>query len=97
PALIAVLDLLREREEVQKRHARIPELPSLRKWISEETKLGNPALEQKVAATGDEELKLVLDWSKAVNAAVEDIVEGVPPFPLVREALARSKPKADMI
>lgn len=97
PALIAVLDLLRDRKEVQARNAVIPELPSLRKWISEETKLGNPSLERRVAETGDDELRLVLEWSKAVNAAVEDIVSGVPPFPLVRETLEKAAPKADMI
>ena len=97
PALIAVLDLLRERKEVRDRKATIPELPALRKWIADETKLGNPALEQKVAQTGDEELKRVLDWSKAVNAAVRDIVQGVPPFPLVRESLQKAEMQADLI
>ena len=97
PALIAVLDLLRERKEVRDRRAVIPELPSLRRWISEETKLGNPALEKKVAETGDEELANVLAWSKAVNAAVLDIVQGVPPFPLVRESLQKAGSRADMM
>ncbi|HEX7069167.1 MAG TPA: HAD family hydrolase [Rhodothermales bacterium] len=97
PALIAVLDLLRERKEVQDRGAEIPQLPSLRKWISEETKLGNPALERRIAHDFDEELANVLAWSKAVNAAVLDIVYGVPPFPLVRESLKKAAERADMI
>lgn len=97
PALVAVLDLLRERKEVRARSADIPELPALRKWISEETKLGNPSLERRVEATGDEELKNVLAWSTAVNAAVLDMVYGVPPFPLVRQSLERASERADMI
>ena len=97
PALVAVLDLLRERKEVKDRNVSIPELPSLRAWISEETKLGNPALDKKVSATGDEELKNVLAWSNAVNAAVRDMVRNVPPFPLVRESLEHAREKADMI
>ena len=97
PALIAVLDLLRERKEVRGRGVQIPELPSLRAWIDEETKLGNPALERKVEASGNEELRNVLAWSQAVNAAVLDIVRDVPPFPLVRESLDRASAQADMI
>src|SRR6185295_11332953 len=34
-------------------------------------------------------------WSDSVNKAVEDIVHGVPPFPLVRESLAKLNQSAD--
>ena len=97
PAVVQSMDFLRERPEVQKRGVKVPELNSLRKWIEEETKLGNPALEKKVAETSDEELKLVLDWSLAVNETVADIVKGVGPFPYVRETLEKASPKADLL
>ena len=42
-------------------------------------------------------LKQVLAWSKAVNATVEDIVYGVPPFPLFRESLEKISQWADII
>ena len=40
-------------------------------------------------------LAQVKRWSDAVNRAVEDIVHGVPPFPLVRECLEKINQQAD--
>ncbi len=97
PALVSVLDLLRERKEVQARHVHIAEVPKLRQWIKEETKLGNPALKRKVEETGDEELARVLKWSEAINATVADMVYGVPPFPYVVESLDKARKRADMM
>jgi len=96
-ALQHVLDFLRERKEVRARNAAIPELPELRAWTERETKLGNPALEAEVAATGNEELKRVLDWSTTINATVAKVVKGVPPFPGVRESLEKLSAQADCI
>ena len=97
PALIKVLDLLREWPDVQKRNVEIPVAQPLRDWIERESKLGNPALIAEVERTGDPVLKQVLAWSNAVNAAVEDIVYGVPPFPLVRESLEKISEWADIL
>ncbi len=97
PALVSVLDLLRERKEVQARGVAVPELPRLRQWIQEETRLGNPALKKLVAETGDSELTQVLRWSEAINAAIADMVYGVPPFPYVREFLDKARAKADLV
>jgi len=97
PALTMTFDLLREWPDVQKRHVEIPQAPSLRDWIGRETKLGNPALKAEVERTGDPILRQALEWSKAVNASVEDIVKGVPPFPYVRESLDKAAARADMI
>ena len=97
PALIKVFDLLREWPEVQKRNVEIPIAQPLRDWIKRESKLGNPALKAEVERTGDPVLKQVMEWSTAVNATVEDIVHGVPPFPLVRESLKKISTWADII
>ena len=40
-------------------------------------------------------LEQVKVWSDAVNKTVEDIVHGVPPFPLVRESLEKLNQFAD--
>jgi len=40
-------------------------------------------------------LEQVYQWSLAVNEMIEDIVEGVPPFPLFRECLEKMVQKAD--
>ncbi len=97
PALIMVFDLLNERKEVQDRNVDIPEAQSLRDWINNETRLGNPALEKIVAETNDPVLTQALTWSRGVNASVADIVEGVPPFPFVRESLEKADPLCDMV
>ena len=97
PALLAVLDLLRQWERVRDRHVIIRELPQLRAWVSEETRLGNPALRSKIDQEQGGELPAVLAWSEAVNEAIADMVHGVPPFPLVVDSLACASERADMI
>ena len=97
PALVNTIDLLLDRPEVARRHVTLPDIAGLRDWIQRETKLSNPTLEKEVAKTGDASLKRALGWSQEVNAAIEDMVEGVPPFPFVRESLEKLAPLADMI
>lgn len=97
PALVSVLDLLRARKEVRTRKAPVPDLKRLKQWIREETRLGNPALKSLARKCGDTELKTVLAWSEEVNARIEEMVKGVPPFPFVRESLQKAKPRADMM
>src|SRR6478736_6921693 len=83
PALIEALEWLQKRPEVIARGVKIEIPPSLRQWLKEETKLGNPALEAKVKASGDKALTECLAWSKAVNKSVDEMVRHVPPFPFV--------------
>lgn len=97
PALISTIDLLIERSEVKKRGVNIHPLKSVREWIAREKKLANPALEAEVAKTGDADLKRTLEWSKAVNKTVDEMVHGVPPFPFLRESLQKLQSSADMI
>lgn len=97
PALIKTFDLLKEWPDVQARHVRIPEALPIREWIAVESKLGNPALKILVATNGNPVLKQALKWSEAVNASIADIVHGVPPFPFVRESLAKISEQADII
>ena len=99
PALTMAFDLLNEHEKVQARGAKIPEVPNLRRWIENETKLGNPALEAYCAEHPDEpDMRQTLRWSKAINEAVSDIVQGgLPPFPFVRESLDKAAAKADLM
>jgi phosphoglycolate phosphatase-like HAD superfamily hydrolase len=97
PALIEQLDWLRRRPEVQARGIPVKRPEGLIKWVQRETKLGNPALEKAIAETGDPDLKQALAWSVAVNIAIADMVRGVPPFPNVRQCLARFAGQADML
>ena len=97
PALVKVFDLLGDWEEVRKRDVEIPAAQPLRDWLGRETKPGNPALIAEVERTGDPVLKQPLGWSNGVNAAIEDMVYGIPPFPLVRETLDKISSWADII
>ncbi len=96
PALAKVLDLLREWPEPMRRGIQIPDIKPLKDFINSGLPQGNPALEELVRRTGDPVLTLTLDWSKGVNRAIADLVEGVPPFPGVRECLDKLAPRADL-
>jgi len=94
PALVRALNLLRERPQVKTRGVKVPDTKALDDWIARETKLGNATLNAEVK-NGNRGLEPVKRWSDAVNAQIEDIVKGVPPFPLVRECLDKINQKAD--
>ncbi len=97
PALVRVFDLLLDWPEAMKRNPEIPSVQSLRHWIDEESKLGNPALEKKVEKKPDAVLSRALEWSKDVNKTVGEMVHDIPPFPFVRESLESVYSWADII
>jgi len=94
-ALVSDFDLIADRDEVKRRGFVPQNIDSLRKWIDEETRLGEPALENKVAETDDPILTRALNWSRSVNATVARICKNVPPFAFVRESLAKLSGQAD--
>lgn len=96
PALSNALNLLAARHEVQARGVKPMSTEALDAWIAREPRLTNRTLEQAIR-DGAADLAPVLAWSQAVNAAIEDMVFGVPPFPLVRECLQRLTARADAI
>ncbi|RLD10348.1 MAG: HAD family hydrolase [Chlamydiae bacterium] len=91
------LDLLKKREEVIARNAEIMSIPALDKWISEESKLGNPALEKYLSDKNIPELENVLNWSVAVNNSIAKMVYGIPPFPFVKNSLLTLSENADIM
>ena len=97
PALTRTFELLRDWPEPVRRGVEIPRVPTLEAWINSGQPLGNPALEAEAAKTGDPVLKLTLEWSKAVNRSIAEIVKGVPPFPYFRECAEQIFPRADII
>jgi phosphoglycolate phosphatase-like HAD superfamily hydrolase len=94
PALSRALNLLRERPQVKARRVMVAETKGLDEWIARETKLGNATLAAEVKS-GNNALAQIKEWSDAVNAAIEDIVKGVPPFPLFAESLEKMRARAD--
>ena len=94
PALSRSLNLLSQRPEILARHVNVPDPKAVDDWIRRESKLGNATLAAEVER-GNLDLAPVKAWSDAVNAAIHDIVSGVPPFPLVKESLGKLTPNAD--
>ena len=94
PALSRSLNLLGARSQVIARKVHVPDSKSVDEWVARETKLGNATLAAEVK-NGNKGLEQVKRWSDAVNGAIEDIVHGVPPFPLVCESLEKLNQKAD--
>src|SRR5208282_4151539 len=93
-ALTASLNLLGRRPEVMARRLALPDTGPLDDWIAHESKLSNDSLAAAIQA-GRHVLAPVLAWSKAVNAAIADLVRGVPPFPFVRACLEQVTAQAD--
>ena len=97
PALTSTLDLLCERPEVAQRGCKVPRANKVREFIASGKALSNDGLKEYMAQHPDAELEHALQWSKAVNAAVADIVHNLPPFPYVRESLGLLQKSADAV
>ena len=95
PALSNALNLLAERPEVQTRGVTIPSSDELDAWMARESKHTLSTLKTEIQERGNQALAPVLAWSLAVDAQIQDIVHGVPPFPGVRECLQRLRGRAD--
>jgi len=97
PALTKTFELLRDWPEPMSRGVKIPEVPTLQAWIDSAPALGNPALEAETERTHDPVLTLTLEWSKAVNRSIADMVRGLPPFPYFRECAEKLVTQSDLI
>jgi phosphoglycolate phosphatase-like HAD superfamily hydrolase len=93
--LIQIMDLLRDRKEVQARNAKIPDLTPVIEWTNKESKLGNPALEKYAREVNNPVIDQALRWSKAINASVAEMVHNIPPYPFMKESLIKLSKKAD--
>lgn len=97
PGLVETLRLLKSHPQVVARGKSIDVPQKLAAWVEQESRLGNPALEAKIAETGELELEKALAWSVAVNESIAQMVHGVTPFPMVRECFAKMGEQADML
>lgn len=96
PVLIKSLELLMEYPEAMRRGIEIPDLTPLRDFVTSGLPPSNAGLEKRIATHPDPLLTRTIEWSLAVNAAIADMVSGVPPFPGVTECLDRIIADADL-
>ncbi len=97
PALVMVLDLLRERPEVKARHVEVTQAAKLREFMASGKPLSNDGLKAFRAGHPEPELDQAWAWTTGVNASIADLVHGVPPFPYVRESLELLQSRADVV
>ena len=96
PVCARSLRLVRDWPEAAARGIRVPDLAPLQAFIDSEFPPSNAGLEDYRGRAPHPLLDLTMEWSLAVNAAVKDIVFGVPPFPNVRETLDKIVANADL-
>lgn len=97
PALVRVFELLAERPEVAERGVDVPKADRLREFIASGYPLSGAGIRAYAADHSDPELDRALAWTEGVDASIEDMVHGVPPFPWVRESLAKAHGSADLM
>jgi len=95
-------ELLPDHPMTKARNFTVPQYPHYFAWVDDpDSLLSNEGLRKAIDATADPEaqaeLELALAWSERVNWAIEEIVQGMPPFPYVRESLENIRSSADAI
>ncbi len=84
------------------RRFNVPKFPHYFAWVDDpRSLLSNDGLRQAIDRAANEgarqELKHILAWSERVNWAVGEIVQGIPPFPYVRDSLVKLQDRADVV
>ena len=97
-----IAELLPSHPMVKERNFQVPQFPHYFAWVDNpKSLLSNEGLKRAIAETSNPdvrgELENALAWSERVNAAIKDIVKGMPPFPFVRESLEKITRLADVI
>jgi phosphoglycolate phosphatase-like HAD superfamily hydrolase len=99
---LIIADLLPSHPMVKARNFKVPQFPHYYAWVDNpKSVLSNEGLKKAIAEStipeAKRELELALAWSERVNWAIGEIVKEMPPFPYVRESLAKIRPLADVI
>jgi phosphoglycolate phosphatase-like HAD superfamily hydrolase len=97
PALVKVFELLGKRKEILEKGFPVPDLSSLKKWISAESQLSNSSLRSYCINHKEEGLEKVLRWSEAVNEDINRWLRNMPPFPHAKAAIEKTGSFADTI
>lgn len=84
--------------EINEKYRSIEDLDALCRWVETSPALSNDALQQAIAANpGSTSLPKALNWSIAVNKAIQALPESeIKPFTLALEALRFAHERADV-
>ena len=96
PVCVRSLELLMSWADAAARGIQLSDLRPLKAFIDSAYPPSNAGLMAYRNESPDPLLDQTMEWSLAVNAAVQDIVFGVPPFPKVRETLDKIVANADL-
>ncbi len=96
-ALKRVFDLLPTHPDVVARGFVGPRGEALQAFLDSGYPLSDLGIQQWASEHPSEEMSRALAWGAAVNAAIADMVHGVPPFPYVRETIALMSGTADLM
>ena len=95
-------ELLPSHPMVIERGFKVPPFKYYCDWVNNpKSLLSDAGLKKAIEETSNPEAKneltIAIEWSKAVNKAIEAIVKDLPPFPYVRESLEKISKQADVI
>jgi phosphoglycolate phosphatase-like HAD superfamily hydrolase len=96
-SLIKVFELLCERKEILESGYQLPEMNSLKSWISTETKLGNATLRSYFELNYSPDLEKVVKWTEAINEDIGKNLRKIPPFPYSKTAIVTMSEIADLM
>jgi hypothetical protein len=96
-SIIKVFELLLERDEIRNSAIKLPDLTSLRKWVTLETKLGTESLKKFLELNYDPDLANIVRWTDAVNIDISLWLHNIPPFPNAKKAIINISSEADLI
>ncbi|HHU40190.1 MAG TPA: HAD family hydrolase [Propionibacterium sp.] len=86
-ALRQLLNLLRDRVEVEERGVKVPPYPELDDFINSEFPLSDKGLAAFAEKNPSPTVDRMIAWGDDVNQRIADMVHGCGPFPGVREAM----------
>ena len=95
--LILTIELLSHRREVVERGFKLPDMTPLKEWCEAVPVLSDKTLAEYAKEHPSPLFDTVLEWSAEVNRRVKRIVHDVPPFPYVKESLAKLQGRADVV
>lgn len=96
-SLIKVFELLSERKEILGSGCELPDLSSLKIWMSKETKLGNAALRSFFELNYNPDLEKVVRWTETVNEDIGKRFRKIPPFAHSKTAIETISKIADLM